>query len=233
MTIRVEHVKFQYPGPRGQRIFDDLNLVFREGSIYALLAFSGVGKSTLLKLVASLLAPTKGRIDLPSERIGYVPQESSLLPWLTVRENVSLGGGMLGAERSLADWRGELTGSFGLGGCLEQRPRHLSGGMKQRAAVISAVTSGAEILLLDEPFAGSDRIRKAAMYAALREYLVHKPQGIIVFASHDLGDVFSLGAHAIWLDSMTRQPTTISPSDREWGTSQREALLALTVQEAT
>lgn len=233
VSILLEKLEFEYPDAGGELVFRDLNLTIAQSSIHAIMAFSGVGKTTLLKLIGGLLRPTNGRLSLTSERSGYVPQEPSLLPWLTVARNLSLGGELLGeADVDVqANWRSELASKFALDRFLDRRPRALSGGMMQRAAVISAITSGADTLLLDEPFAGSDRLRKKAMFDALGEFRRRTPNGIVLFTTHDPGDVFGTGANAIWLDSVTRQATMISPADGEWDKAQREKLLDLMTRE--
>lgn len=232
MTVCVRDLRFSYPGTGGGWLFDSFDLELGFGGLYALLGFSGSGKSTLIKLLGGVLAPLRGEICASAGKgIGYVPQESCLLPWLTVAENLNLGSELHGSSSSSVDWRTDLAVSFALDQFLGQRPRALSGGMKQRAAVISALTSGADVLLLDEPFAGSDRVRKAAMFDAIRQFKQRESAGIVVFTTHDPGDVFALGASAIWLDSVTRQPTLLSPTGGEWVASERERLLDLMIQE--
>jgi NitT/TauT family transport system ATP-binding protein len=232
MTVCVRDLRFSYPGTGGSWLFDSFNLEFGLSGLYALLGFSGSGKSTLMKLIGGVLAPLRGEICASAGKgIGYVPQESSLLPWLTVAENLDLGSELQGGSSSGVEWRADLAVTFALHEYLGHRPRALSGGMKQRAAVISALTSGAGILLLDEPFAGSDRVRKAAMFDAIRQFKQRESAGLVVFTTHDPGDVFALGASAIWLDSVTRQPTLISPAGGEWIASERERLLDLMIQE--
>jgi ABC-type nitrate/sulfonate/bicarbonate transport system ATPase subunit len=232
MTLTAHHLGFSYDGSGGDRLFNSFDLGLQPGPNYALLGFSGTGKSTLLKLLGGLLAPLEGEVTVPVGRtFGYVPQEPSLLPWLTVGRNLSLGAELLGDRAAQASWRAELASKFALEQHLDRRPSALSGGMKQRAAVISALTSGANTLLLDEPFAGSDRLRKKAMFDALGDFEKRVEEGIVLFTTHDAGDVFATGATAIWLDSMTRQATMIAPAAREWDTAQRERLLDLMISE--
>jgi ABC-type nitrate/sulfonate/bicarbonate transport system ATPase subunit len=217
MTLSAHHLGFSYDGPEGDRLFDRFDLELPPGPIYALLGFSGTGKSTLLKLLGGLLTPLEGEVRMPAGRtFGYVPQEPSLLPWLTVRRNLSLGAELLGDHAAHESWRSELTSRFALERYLDGRPGALSGGMKQRTAVVSALTSGANTLLLDEPFAGSDRVRKKAMFDALGEFGKGTEDAIILFTTHDAGDVFATGATAIWLDSVTRQATMFAPAESEW-----------------
>jgi NitT/TauT family transport system ATP-binding protein len=232
MTLSAHNLSFSYDGSRSERLFDKFELSLAPDPIYALLGFSGTGKSTLLKLLGGLLTPVEGEVrTTPERQFGYVPQEPSLLPWLTVGRNLSLGADLLGDSAFNAGWRRELASAFALERFLDRRPSALSGGMKQRAAVISALTSGANTLLLDEPFAGSDRARKRAMFEALGNFGARVEDGIVIFTTHDAGDVFATNATAIWLDSMTRQATVIAPAAGEWDTSQRERLLDLMIRE--
>ena len=229
-AIAMHDIGFSYDGETDVLSSFDLDLY--SGRTYALLGFSGSGKTTLLKIVAGILVASAGHLFVSSElTFGYVPQESSLLPWLTIRKNVALGSELHRHTESWKEWRQQLVDLFALQRFLDLRPRALSGGMKQRAAVICALTSGANVLLLDEPFAGSDRLRKIAMYEALCEFKRRLPTGVIVLATHDPNDVFALGATAVWLDNMAGQPTVISPSNGEWDIVGREKLLQLMIRE--
>lgn len=101
--------------------------------------------------------------------------------------------------------------------------------MKQRAAVISALTSGANILLLDEPFSGSDRVRRNAMLGGIRRFTQGAPESLVIFTTHDPSDVFALNATAIWLDSDVRQPRVIVPVHRKWHQQDRKKLVELMI----
>lgn len=220
----ITDLSFGYPNS-GLALFSHVSVKFDSPGIYALMGASGAGKTTLLKIIGGVIANYSGQIEgWETSGMGYVPQDSSLFPWLTVRENLDIGGKLL-ARKVPSAWKDELATAFGLSRSLDQWPRSLSGGMKQRAALISALTSGATTLLLDEPFSGSDRVCKSAMYAALRGFMDRGDNRLILFTTHDPSDVFATGAAAIWLDPESRQPIVISPRATAWAPEERNELL--------
>ena len=142
----------------------DLSFTVEEGEFIAVIGPSGCGKTTLLSLAAGLLAPSSGSIRVYGEapergagRFGYMLQRDELFPWRTVEQNIRLpleirrDRSPEAAERALA-----LAEKYGLGGFLKQYPDRLSGGMRQRAALIRTLATRPDILLLDEPFSALD-----------------------------------------------------------------------------
>ncbi|MEM9551674.1 MAG: ABC transporter ATP-binding protein, partial [Pseudomonadota bacterium] len=136
------------------------------GQTTALVGPSGCGKSTLLRLIAGLETPDSGAITLGSEtpsslaargRLAMAFQDPSLLPWRTVRANVTLGAELAGTANPQVDALIHLVGLAGFG---DHRPAELSGGMRQRAAIARALVSEPEILLLDEPFGAVDAMTR-------------------------------------------------------------------------
>lgn len=159
---------------------------------------SGVGKSTLLRVLAGLEPRSTGRVEVEGERwlgegvrvaphrrrVGWVPQDVRLFPHRTVLGNLRFAGADEGEARTLA-------GRFELEPLLARRPRHLSGGEAQRVALARALLSRPRLLLLDEPFAALDRPRREALSALLRTEL-GTPGPVVVLVSHDERDVASL-----------------------------------------
>jgi ABC-type nitrate/sulfonate/bicarbonate transport system ATPase subunit len=228
----IESLTFSFEGSSGPPLFNQFSLSFASHTTYCLLGFSGTGKTTLLRLIGGLLAPQQGRIQFDGERrIGYAPQQQCLLPWLTVRKNLALGSRWRPARGQTSRQRDELAETLGLSDFLQRRPGALSGGMKQRAAFIAALTSGANVLLLDEPFSGSDRRNKESMFDALRKFRDAAEPQLTILATHDVGDVFALGATAVWLDSLTRNPATLAPVC-EWDAGERARLISLVSRES-
>lgn len=222
-------IAFSYPGSH-QLLFEGLDLHLNSGRVYAVLGFSGSGKTTLLKIVGGILTPSRGTVVAdPALEFGYVPQESSLLPWLSVGSNIVLGNRLLGKADRYGTFRRQLIEACALEKSLARRPRALSGGMKQRAAVISALTSGANLILLDEPFAGSDRRRKDSLLEGVRSFVDMDSRNTVIFTTHDPTDVFTLGATAIWLESGSNDPTKIEPEQGEWHQPDRKRLLELMI----
>lgn len=171
------------------------------GEIVVLIGASGCGKTTLLRCIAGLEAPTSGAITVGDEspaaarsnrRIGFVPQEPALLPWRTVQANVALltevNRGPLPLERPnpLA-----LIAAVGLAGFESALPHELSGGMRQRVALARAFATGAPVLLMDEPFAALDEITRADMRTLLLD-LWQRRRPSIVFTTHSLEEAVLL-----------------------------------------
>lgn len=207
--LGVERLNFRYKGQQRGReehdLFRDLSLFIGRGEFVSLIGPSGSGKSTLFKLIAGLLEPASGTIRLnngdPSEsrlgRVGYMPQQDLLLPWRTVLENCLLPlevAGVKGprdARRREEQQVMELLDRFGLAGVQNAYPHELSGGMRQRAALARTITSGQELLLLDEPFGALDAMTKRGMHRWLLE-LWSGLGKTVLFITHDLEEALLL-----------------------------------------
>ena len=177
--ITLESVSFTYR-PRNQ-IMKNVNLSLKSGEIAVLTGESGIGKTTLLKLVASLLSPSSGKITAPA-RIGYVFQDDRLLPWRTVAENTALPLVYQGFPRKNAlCFAYYLLGEAGLSGEEEKKPDELSGGMKKRAALARCFARLPDAILMDEPFAGLHaRARSLLWEMFLRLHSLHPVPSLIV-----------------------------------------------------
>lgn len=170
-------------------VFENLQLCLKAGEITCVLGASGVGKTTLLNMLAGLTA-FDGVIENKPEKVGYIFQEHRLLPNLTVEQNLLYAG-------AKAD---EIDGILQKVGLLEdknKRPSALSGGEKQRVSVARAFVSGADTLLLDEPFSSLDLALKMRMHQLFaRLWEDKKPTA--VFVTHDIEEAWAL-AHRIIL----------------------------------
>jgi len=184
------------------RAVDALDLAVHEGELLSLLGPSGCGKTTTLNLIAGFVAPTVGRVIVdgqdvtarpPHERgLGVVFQSYALFPHMSVFENVAFGLRERRVAKSEIGRRvGEALALVRLQGQGERRPRQLSGGMQQRAALARALVYAPRVLLLDEPLAALDRKLRQEMRAELREIL--REVGITtVFVTHDQEEALSL-----------------------------------------
>ncbi|ABG31919.1 ABC transporter ATP-binding protein [Roseobacter denitrificans] len=150
-----------------------LDLTFEAGQTTALVGPSGCGKSTLLRLIAGLDQPTDGTLRIGDKRpwdvarsgaLSMAFQDHALLPWRTVRANVTLGARL---ARKPADRADALITMVGLAGFEGHRPAELSGGMRQRAAIARALVSEPDVLLLDEPFGAVDALTRSKLNAEL------------------------------------------------------------------
>jgi NitT/TauT family transport system ATP-binding protein len=172
--------------PDGTHAVGDLSLAVAPGEIVAIVGASGCGKSTLLRLVAGLDTPTSGSIDVDADRLGYVFQDPTLLPWRTVRDNVELLGELHGLtateRRARAEHALAVTGLSGVG---RQRPRQLSGGMRMRVSLARALTLRPTLFLLDEPFGALDELTRERLNEEL--LALHESEAFAaVFVTHSV-----------------------------------------------
>jgi NitT/TauT family transport system ATP-binding protein len=191
------HRRFPGTGP----VIDDVSLVVEPGEFVALLGPSGCGKSTLLRLAAGLDLPDEGQVEINSfERRffrGFVFQDSHLLPWRTVLQNVALPLELIGRERSAA--RDEATSVLervGLRDALERYPNQLSGGMKMRVSVARSLVARPTLLLLDEPFAALDENTRHRLQEDLRLLWEREPVTVL-FVTHSVSEAVYLANRAV------------------------------------
>jgi NitT/TauT family transport system ATP-binding protein len=187
----------------------ETNLAVRPGELLSLIGPSGCGKSTLLRIAGGLLAPTAGSVTIDGrwpadaqrdKRIGFVFQDAALLPWRTVRGNVSFGlevnGGGRRPDRTLIDGVVRLVG---LSGFEEYYPHQLSGGMRQRVALARALAPRPALLLMDEPFGALDDITRAEM----REELLRIREATsvsVLFVTHSIAEAALLSDRVAVMD---------------------------------
>lgn len=162
-------------GPYDNRteVLTDVNLSVEENEFVAIVGFSGAGKSTLISLLAGLIQPDKGEIRIggkvitePSPRLGIMFQNYSLLPWLTVFENVALAVKQVFpkySKQELKEHVEKYVGMVNLLPALGKKPAELSGGMRQRASLARTLSMKPEVLLLDEPLSALDALTRAVI----------------------------------------------------------------------
>lgn len=163
-----------YVTPRGRtQVLGGVDLALDEGDFAAVVGYSGSGKTTLVSLLAGLITPDAGEIALdgrpvrePSPERGVVFQQYSLLPWMTVYENVALAVDAVnpgGSPRERAALTEELIELVNLTPAIRKRPRQLSGGMRQRVALARGLALNPKLLLLDEPLSALDALTRATL----------------------------------------------------------------------
>lgn len=171
-------------------ILDGLSLDVRTGETVALVGPSGCGKTTLLELVCGLQRPSAGTVAAPPAAL--LPQRDALLPWADALDNAALPLRLAGRRRADARREAEpLLAALGLRGFERARPAQLSGGMRQRIAVVRALLTGRRVLCLDEPFGALDAITRADAHAWLAAALAAEPRTVLL-VTHDVEEALVL-----------------------------------------
>jgi NitT/TauT family transport system ATP-binding protein len=190
---------------------EPVDLEVPAGEFVVLIGPSGCGKTTLLRILGGLIDPSAGEVRLVPgadgrSNIGFVFQESNLLPWLTVQQNVALPLKLKGAarQRRLARAR-ELCARVGIGGFEGRWPRELSGGMQQRAAIARALADDPALLLMDEPFGALDALTRTRLNAEL-ERLWLASGATVVLVTHSISEAVMLADRIV---VMTARPGRI------------------------
>ncbi len=181
MLIEFKNINKTY---HNLEIIKDLSFEVSKEDIIGILGPSGVGKSTILKLIAGLERKTSGELINNAKRIGYVFQEPRLLPWKTTFENVCLPLFISGISKKEAKEKAmHFIEKMGLGGFEDYYPAKLSGGMLQRVSLARAFAIEPDLLLLDEPFSALDIRLKSVLETMLKELLEEHPM-VMLYVSH-------------------------------------------------
>lgn len=208
--LQCNNVCFSYHSLTGEtQALTELSFSVHKGEFISIVGPSGCGKSTLLSLIAGLNTPESGEIilDNPTEtRIGYMLQQDHLLEWRTIYHNVLLGPEI---NKSLSKEKEELAlrllNDYGLYRFKDKKPAELSGGMKQRAALIRTMMMQPDLLLLDEPFSALD-YQTRLMVSADIGHIIRRAGISTILVTHDLSEAISLSDRIIVL---TKRPATI------------------------
>ncbi|HMR49710.1 MAG TPA: ATP-binding cassette domain-containing protein [Arachnia sp.] len=196
-------------GSKAKTAVQGVDLDIRRGDIYVLIGLSGSGKSTVLRMLNHLIAPTTGTVemdgqnlaelsprqlrDVRNRRLSMVFQHFALFPHRTVRENAAYGLLLRGQSKAEAWAKADETlGIVGLSGWGDARPEELSGGMKQRVGLARALTTDADVILMDEPFSALDPLIRTDMQALLVT-LARELGRTVVVVTHDLNEATQLG----------------------------------------
>ncbi|MFN0096351.1 MAG: ABC transporter ATP-binding protein [Dehalococcoidia bacterium] len=192
-------------GDRAVHVLDRVDLDVAAGGFTSIVGPSGCGKSTVLRVLAGLLKPDAGEASvggvsslLNPGLVAYMPQKDLLLPWRRVIENATLGAEVAGVPRDEARAQAEaLLPQFGLTGFGRTWPAQLSGGMRQRLALLRTFLTPSRVLLLDEPFGALDAITRREMHQWLQDVLRHEAARTVVFVTHDIEEALLLSDEVV------------------------------------
>ena len=183
--------------PTGRLALDGITFKLDAGEFVSVVGPSGCGKSTLLRVVAGLLAPSAGSVTRSTDKIGFVFQDPTLLPWRSVRRNVELVGELDGVPRAERRARAqEALRRVGLADVADQRPGTLSGGMRMRVSLARTLTGRPDIFLFDEPFAAVDEINRARLGDDLQTLFVADRFGAL-FVTHSVAEAVYLSTRVL------------------------------------
>ncbi|MBX9459566.1 MAG: ABC transporter ATP-binding protein [Rhizobium sp.] len=208
--LKLDHIAkhFDRAGSRSE-VLRDINLTIAKGEFVSIIGHSGCGKSTLLNLVAGLIRVSTGAVLLENREVNspgperaVVFQNHSLLPWLTVYENVNIAvTKVFGSKKSKVerhDWIMHNLDLVQMGHAKDKRPAEISGGMKQRVGIARALAMEPKILLLDEPFGALDALTRAHLQDAVME-IHHRLGNTMVMVTHDVDEAVLLSDRIVMM----------------------------------
>ncbi len=242
-ALRLRGVGMVFPGATPVTALQDIDLTVAAGEFVSLIGPSGCGKSTLLRLVADLLSPTSGDLEVAGgtahdarlrRAYGMVFQAATLLEWRRVRQNVELPLEVMGLDRARRRARAEeMLDLVGLADFAEHYPWQLSGGMQQRVAIARALAFEPSILLMDEPFGALDEMTRERMQAEVLR-LWRETGTTVVFVTHSIPEAVFLSTRVV---VMSPRPGRIAevvdvdlPRERGEDTREEQRFFALTTQ---
>ncbi|UGT62600.1 ABC transporter ATP-binding protein [Nocardia asteroides] len=205
---------FPLPGGRPPRnVLAGVSFTARHGEFVSVIGPSGCGKSTVFAMLAGLDTPDSGSVHFGSHdgepagsHCAYMPQKDLLFPWRTVLDNTTLGLLVRGVPRTEARRRArELFPVFGLSGFEDARPAQLSGGMRQRAALLRTVVQERDLLLLDEPFGALDSLTRTEMQSWLQG-VWQRYRWTVLMITHDIREAVYLSDRVVVLSP---RPATV------------------------
>jgi NitT/TauT family transport system ATP-binding protein len=212
--LEFRNISFSFPGRRGSvEVLHDISFTCKQDEIVAVIGPSGCGKSTLLSLAIGLRKPTSGEVLLDGRpikgadrRLGMLFQQTTLLPWRSVLENIELGLEIRGEPKTQRRKRAvALTRQYGLGGFERKYPHALSGGMQKRAALAQTLAIEPTVLLLDEPFAALDAQTRVVIENDVVK-ICRAGKRTMVIVTHDIAEAISMADRVVVL---SRRPATV------------------------
>lgn len=214
MMIHLLHAAFVYQAPDGEvEALRDVSLDVEEGEFCSIVGPSGCGKSTLLSVLAGLETLTGGEVTVdgetlrgPSPKVGFMPQQDQLFPWRSIWDNVTLALAVRGENTpENQDRVRSLLERYGLWAFRDKRPGQLSGGMRQRCALIRTLAADPRILLLDEPFSALDYQTRLAVSADIW-HIIRQEGKTALLVTHDIAEAVSMSDRVVVL---SRRPAVV------------------------
>ena len=205
--LEIKNLSHSYHNLEGETLaLSNLSFTMQKGEFISIVGPSGCGKSTLLSLISGLMEPEEGTIELHGKRMGYMLQKDHLLEWRTIYKNIVLGleiQHLLTSETKSKVQ--EYLEQYGLADFANAKPSELSGGMRQRAALIRTLIMEPDLLLLDEPFSALDYQTRLTVADDIGQ-IIRKEHRSAILVTHDLSEAISLGDRVIVL---SKRPATI------------------------
>ena len=211
-VLRFENVSMHYHSKQGETIaLENVNFSVAEGEFVSIIGPSGCGKTTLLSLAAGLLSPTKGNIYNSDVSFGYMLQKDELFPWRTIEKNIFLPLEIKHANTQENRKQAiTLAEKYGLKQFLKNYPSSLSGGMRQRAALIRTLALNPDILLLDEPFSALDYQTRLSVCDDVYK-IIRNEKKTALLITHDISEAISV-ADKIFV--LSRRPASVIAEHR-------------------
>jgi len=198
--LELKNVYYSYYTTDGETTaLEDISLSVQNGQFISIVGPSGCGKSTLLSLIAGLIKPSTGEIVINGNNIGYMLQKDHLFEWCNIYKNVTLG---LKIQHKLDNKAkknvNSMLSTYGLENFTASKPSQLSGGMRQRAALIRTLALEPDLLLLDEPFSALDYQTRLEVCDDISE-IIKREGKTAILVTHDLSEALSMGNQVVVL----------------------------------
>ncbi len=210
LTLNINHVSKSFARIEKDDITNalaDVDLHFHSKEFVSLVGTSGCGKSTILRLIAGLITPTSGSLDIsgtpitkPGPDRGMVFQKPTLFPWLTVKKNVEFSLKMQNRLNGNEELMDRMLRLIHLEAFKDDYPGQLSGGMAQRVALVRSLISNPEILLMDEPLGALDAFTRMAMQDEILD-IWQKSRQLVVMVTHDIDEAIYMGTKVVIMDA--------------------------------
>lgn len=214
VVLRADNVGMVFPGANGPvEAIRKVDFELYEGETLAIVGPSGCGKSTLFNAISGLLKPTRGHVEVEGRKVeeaaghvGYMLQKDLLLPWRTVIENVVLGLEVRGTPKAKARAIAlDLIAAYGLSGFENAKPATLSGGMRQRVAIMRTLAFDPKVILFDEPFSALDFQTRLLLQADVARIIAERGKSAIL-VTHDIGEAVAMADRVLVL---TGRPASV------------------------